>query len=73
MHFRALLSLCPASQGGQFLRAVAERCQHLGPRMHTLVTMGAQRGGWQLSGAENWVWDSKEASYSIVRCCMSEL
>jgi palmitoyl-protein thioesterase len=30
------------SQGGQFLRAVAQRCQHLGPPMHTLVTLGAQ-------------------------------
>jgi palmitoyl-protein thioesterase len=37
------------SQGGQFLRAVAQRCQHLGPgggwRMHTLVTMGSQHQG----------------------------
>lgn len=34
------------SQGGQFLRAVAERCQHTGgPRMSTLVTMGAQHQG----------------------------
>ena len=33
------------SQGGQFMRAVAQRCQHLGPRMHTLVTMGAQHQG----------------------------
>ncbi|PRW45157.1 Palmitoyl- thioesterase 1 [Chlorella sorokiniana] len=33
------------SQGGQFLRAVAERCQHMGPLMHTLVTMGAQHQG----------------------------
>jgi palmitoyl-protein thioesterase len=32
-------------QGGQFLRAVAQRCQHLGPRMHTLVTLGAQHQG----------------------------
>lgn len=33
------------SQGGQFMRAVAQRCQHTGPRMHTLVTMGAQHQG----------------------------
>lgn len=33
------------SQGGQFLRAVAERCQHLGPKMHVLVTMGGQHEG----------------------------
>ncbi|EFJ40725.1 hypothetical protein VOLCADRAFT_84379 [Volvox carteri f. nagariensis] len=34
------------SQGGQFLRAVAERCQHTGgPLMRTLVTMGAQHQG----------------------------
>ncbi|KAK9829239.1 hypothetical protein WJX72_004713 [[Myrmecia] bisecta] len=33
------------SQGGQFLRAVAERCQHSGPRMHTLITLGAQHQG----------------------------
>ncbi|KAG2434217.1 hypothetical protein HXX76_007943 [Chlamydomonas incerta] len=33
------------SQGGQFLRAVAERCQHTGPRMHALVTMGGQHQG----------------------------
>ncbi|EFN56412.1 hypothetical protein CHLNCDRAFT_35163 [Chlorella variabilis] len=33
------------SQGGQFLRAVAQRCQHLGPSMHSLVTVGAQHQG----------------------------
>mmetsp|Transcript_20004 Transcript_20004/g.50763 ORF Transcript_20004/g.50763 Transcript_20004/m.50763 type:complete len:310 (+) Transcript_20004:53-982(+) len=33
------------SQGGQFLRAVVERCQHLGPRARTLVTLGAQHQG----------------------------
>ncbi|KXZ55785.1 hypothetical protein GPECTOR_2g1335 [Gonium pectorale] len=33
------------SQGGQFLRAVAQRCQHTGPRMRTLVTLGAQHQG----------------------------
>ncbi len=34
--------------GGQFLRGVVQRCQHLGPRMHTLVTMGAQhQGEWK--------------------------
>ncbi|PSC70395.1 palmitoyl-thioesterase 1 [Micractinium conductrix] len=33
------------SQGGQFMRAVVQRCQHLGPRAHTLVTMGAQHQG----------------------------
>lgn len=33
------------SQGGQFLRAVAERCQHTGPKMRTLVTFGAQHQG----------------------------
>lgn len=42
-----------ASQGGQFLRAVAERCQHLGPRMHTLVTMGALQGLGTGSGDSN--------------------
>jgi len=33
------------SQGGQFLRAVVQRCQHRGPAAHTLVTMGAQHEG----------------------------
>ncbi len=33
------------SQGGQFLRAVVERCQHLGPRASKLITMGAQHQG----------------------------
>ncbi|KAK9914923.1 hypothetical protein WJX75_002329 [Coccomyxa subellipsoidea] len=33
------------SQGGQFMRAVAERCQHSGPKMHTLITMGGQHQG----------------------------
>ncbi|PNH12249.1 Palmitoyl-protein thioesterase 1, partial [Tetrabaena socialis] len=34
------------SQGGQFLRAVAQRCQHTGgPRMRTLVTLGGQHQG----------------------------
>ena len=27
------------------MRAVLERCQHTGPRMHTLVTLGAQHQG----------------------------
>ena len=34
---------CPA--GGQFLRAVAQRCRHAGPPMRTLVTMGGQHQG----------------------------
>ena len=33
------------SQGGQFLRAVAERCQHTGPAMNILVTLGSQHQG----------------------------
>lgn len=33
------------SQGGQFIRAVVQRCQHLGPKAHTLITMGAQHQG----------------------------
>ncbi|KAG2494900.1 hypothetical protein HYH03_006835 [Edaphochlamys debaryana] len=33
------------SQGGQFLRAVVQRCQHIGPPCRTLVTMGAQHQG----------------------------
>lgn len=33
------------SQGGQFIRAVLERCQHTGPHMHTLVTLGGQHQG----------------------------
>ncbi|KAJ9505000.1 hypothetical protein QJQ45_013627 [Haematococcus lacustris] len=33
------------SQGGQFLRAVVQRCQHTGPTAHTLVTLGAQHQG----------------------------
>ena len=33
------------SQGGQFIRAVLERCQHTGPRMHTLITLGGQHQG----------------------------
>ncbi len=27
------------------MRAVVQRCQHLGPRMHSLVTLGAQHQG----------------------------
>lgn len=33
------------SQGGQFLRAVIQRCQHLGPKASTLITVGAQHQG----------------------------
>jgi hypothetical protein len=33
------------SQGGQFMRAVAQRCQHMGPKMQVLVTMGGQHQG----------------------------
>jgi hypothetical protein len=32
--------------GGQFLRAVVQRCQHTGPKMHTLITMGGQHQVW---------------------------
>jgi hypothetical protein len=54
----------PPTAGGQFLRAVVQRCQHLGPRMHTLVTLGSQHQGvmdvpgcWQpsLNGSQG-VW-----------------
>lgn len=31
--------------GGQFMRAVVERCQHTGPKVHTLVTLGGQHQG----------------------------
>ncbi len=33
------------SQGGQFIRAVVQRCQHVGPKAHTLITFGAQHQG----------------------------
>mmetsp|Transcript_37671 Transcript_37671/g.83889 ORF Transcript_37671/g.83889 Transcript_37671/m.83889 type:complete len:332 (+) Transcript_37671:101-1096(+) len=33
------------SQGGQFLRAVVQRCNHLGPKARTLITFGAQHQG----------------------------
>lgn len=33
------------SQGGQFMRAVVERCQHTGPKAHTLITLGGQHQG----------------------------
>ena len=35
------------SQGGQFLRAVLERCQHREnmPKMHRLITLGGQHQG----------------------------
>jgi palmitoyl-protein thioesterase len=33
------------SQGGQFLRAVVQRCQHTGPKAKVLVTLGAQHQG----------------------------
>jgi palmitoyl-protein thioesterase len=33
------------SQGGQFLRAMVQRCQHLGPKAHTLITLGSQHQG----------------------------
>eukprot|EP00884_Botryococcus_braunii_P007153 jgi/Botrbrau1/16439/Bobra.0142s0035.1 len=33
------------SQGGQFLRAVVQRCQHSGLKVHTLVTLGGQHQG----------------------------
>ena len=31
--------------GGQFMRAVAQRCRHNGPPMRTLITVGAQHQG----------------------------
>lgn len=33
------------SQGGQFLRAVVERCGHKLPRVHSLITLGGQHQG----------------------------
>ena len=33
------------SQGGQFLRAVVERCAHKLPPIHTLITLGGQHQG----------------------------
>lgn len=52
------------SQGGQFLRAVVERCQHTGPKMHVLVTMGAQHEGISnVPGCEKqsvWCWVARE-------------
>jgi len=33
------------SQGGQFLRAVIQRCGHSLPPVHTLITMGGQHQG----------------------------
>eukprot|EP00803_Ostreobium_quekettii_P007549 evm.model.scf_2008.3 EVM.evm.TU.scf_2008.3 scf_2008:13741-17931(-) len=48
------------SQGGQFLRAVVEYCQHNGPKMHVLVTMGGQHQGVaNVPGCEKesaWCW-----------------
>lgn len=44
------------SAGGQFMRAVVERCQGTEangrPRMHTLVTMGGQHQVW----LDLWCW-----------------
>lgn len=33
------------SQGGQFFRALVQRCQHRGLNVHTLVTLGSQHQG----------------------------
>eukprot|EP01025_Chloroclados_australasicus_P037042 TRINITY_DN3771_c0_g3_i1.p1 TRINITY_DN3771_c0_g3~~TRINITY_DN3771_c0_g3_i1.p1 ORF type:complete len:349 (-),score=23.88 TRINITY_DN3771_c0_g3_i1:153-1109(-) len=53
------------SQGGQFLRAVVERCQHRGPKMHTLVTMGGQHQGvMNIPGCEAVVNDPNTQSSS---------
>jgi len=42
------------SQGGQFLRAVVQRCQHTGPQAHILITLGSQHQGiMNAPGCEN--------------------
>ena len=33
------------SQGSQFMRGVLERCQHNGPKMERLITLGGQHQG----------------------------
>ena len=33
------------SQGSQFMRGVLERCQHKGPKMARLITLGGQHQG----------------------------
>ncbi|GAX86156.1 hypothetical protein CEUSTIGMA_g13569.t1 [Chlamydomonas eustigma] len=33
------------SQGGQFMRAVIQRCQHIGPKANILITLGSQHQG----------------------------
>ena len=47
---QALRSFTPhdialSRSGGQFMRAVVERCQHTGPKAHTLITLGGQHQG----------------------------
>ena len=50
------------SQGGQFLRAVVQRCQHTGPKASVLITMGSQHQGvMNVPGCE-WVTRSAECS-----------
>ena len=42
------------SQGGQFLRAVVQRCQHIGPKARILITLGSQHQGiMNAPGCEN--------------------
>ncbi|CAD7703062.1 unnamed protein product, partial [Ostreobium quekettii] len=53
------------SQGSQFLRAVVEYCQHKGPKMHVLVTMGGQHEGISnvpgcANEHDNWCWLMQE-------------
>lgn len=38
-------SIIGFSQGGQFARALAQRCAHLGLRVRSLITFGGQHGG----------------------------
>jgi palmitoyl-protein thioesterase len=33
------------SQGGQFMRALVQRCQHAGPRARALISVGGQHQG----------------------------
>lgn len=53
------------SQGGQFLRAYAERCN--APKIHNLVTFGAQHNGinkFQGCGSNDWLCKGAEALLS---------
>jgi palmitoyl-protein thioesterase len=56
------------SQGGQFMRAVIQRCQHIGPKANLLITLGSQHQGvMNAPGCESTAPSSLAASTSAVQ------